>query len=110
MALTPGRTPLPPPAGQGPQTMTTVSDTGGTNLAVAKSTPELGTQDLRLGIFAKPGDNAAATGSSANRPLRKALKDFHPVRDIVKAGVSTIKKVVGKEDNSSAAADSDSED
>ena len=91
--------------------MTAMSDTSGTNLAVAKSTPKLGTPDLRLGIFAKPGETgtAGADGTSANRPLQKALKDFHPVRDVVKAVSGTVKKALGKEDNSSAAGD-DSED
>ena len=110
MALTPGRTPLPPPAGQGPQTMTTLSDTSATNLTVAKA-PKLGTPDLRLGIFAKPGDTdtAGADGANADRPLQKALKDFHPVRDVVKAVSGTVKKALGKDDNSSAGGD-DSED
>ncbi len=105
MALTPGRTPLPPPAGQGPQTLTTLSDTNTTNTIVSKSTtPNLGTPDIRLGIFAKPGENATtgANGSSANRPLQNALKDFHPVRDVVKAVSDTAKNALGKDDNSSA--------
>jgi hypothetical protein len=107
MALTPGRTPLPGSPPVPPTTMAATSDTSGTNLAVAKSTPKLGTPDLRLGIFAKPGDNATAgtDGANANRPLQKALKDFHPVRDVVKAVSSTVKKALGKDDNSSAAGD-----
>ena len=111
MALTPGHTPLPPLEGQGPQTMTALSDTSGTNLAVAKSPPKLSTPDLRLGIFAKPGGtgSAGAAGVNANRPLQKALKDFHPVRDVVKAVSGTVKKALGKDDNSSAGGD-DSED
>jgi pimeloyl-ACP methyl ester carboxylesterase len=108
MALTPGRTPLPPPAGQGPQTLTTLSDTGGTNQSVLQTatTTKLGTPDLRLGLFAKPGENSAAVGSNSNRPLQKALKDFHPVRDVVKAVSGTVKKALGgKDDNNSAAGD-----
>ena len=111
MALTPGRTPLPGRRRAASETMTALSDTSGTNLAVAKSTPKLGTPDLRLGIFAKPGETgtAGADGANANRPLQKALKDFHPVRDVVKAVSGTVKKALGKDDNSSAAGD-DSED
>jgi pimeloyl-ACP methyl ester carboxylesterase len=109
MALTPGRTPLPgsPPV---QTTMTTLSDTNGTNQSVAKTTPTLGTPEIRLGIFAKPGDNATATGSNANRPLQNALKDFHPVRDVVKAVSGTVKKAIGGKDDNSAAGTADSED
>ena len=109
MALTPGRTPLPGSPPLPSTTMTASSDTSGTNLAVAKTTPKLGTPDLRLGIFAKPGDNATAAGSNETRPLSNGLKDFHPVRDVVKAVSSTVKKALGKDDNSSAAG-ADSED
>ena len=111
MALTPGRTPLPGSPPVPPTTITTLSDTSGTNLAVAKSTPKPGIPDLRLGIFAKPGEtNTAGTdGANTNRPLSNGLKDFHPVRDVVKAVSGTVKKALGKDDNSSAAGD-DSED
>ena len=68
MALTPGRTPLPGRRRSAPTTMTTLSDTSGTNLAVAKSTPKLGTPDLRLGIFAKPGETGTA-GAMARTPI-----------------------------------------
>ncbi|MDT5003100.1 MAG: hypothetical protein QOJ24_276 [Mycobacterium sp.] len=110
MALTPGRTPLPPPAGQGPQTLTTLSDTNTTNTIVSKTTaPTLGAPDIRLGIFAKPGENTTTgpNGSSTNRPLQNELKDFHPVRDVVKAVSDTAKKALGKDDNSSAGSDPD---
>lgn len=111
MALTPGRTPLPPPAGQGPQTLTTLSDTSGTNQSVLQTAtaPKLGTPDLRLGLFAKPGENSTAAGSNSNRPLQKALKDFHPVRDVVKAVSGTVKKALGggKDDNTAASGDSE---
>jgi PE-PPE domain len=106
MALTPGRTPLPPPAGQGPQTLTTLSDTNTTNTLVSKTTaPKLSGPDIRLGLFAKPGENATtgANGSSANRPLQNALKDFHPVRDVVKAVSDTAKKALGKDDSATGA-------
>ena len=58
MALTPGRTPLPgsPPLPATAMDATTLSDTNTTNTIVSKSTtPNLGTPDIRLGIFAKPG-------------------------------------------------------
>jgi hypothetical protein len=110
MALTPGRTPLPgsPPL---PATASTLSDTNTTNTIVSNATtPKLNTPDIRLGLFAKPGEGVTATGangSSANRPLQNALKDFHPVRDVVKAVSDTAKKALGKEDSSSAAGDPD---
>ncbi len=109
MALTPGRTPLPgsPPL----PTTTTLSDTSTPNTVVAKTeAPKLTTPDIRLGLFAKPGENATATGSNTDRPLKSALKDFHPVRDVVKAVSGTVNKALGKDDNSSAAgADTGSE-
>ena len=56
MALTPGRTPLPGSPPRYRRTATTLSDTNTTNTIVSKSTtPNLGTPDIRLGIFAKPG-------------------------------------------------------
>ena len=95
-----------------PATATTLSETNTTNTIVSKSTtPNLGTPDIRLGIFAKPGQGATATGAngaSTNRPLQNALKDFHPVRDVVKAVSDTAKNALGKDDNSSAGSDPDS--
>ena len=82
-----------------------MSDTNTTNTIVSKSTtPNLGTPDIRLGIFAKPGENSTtgANGASTNRPLQNALKDFHPVRDVVKAVSDTAKNALGKDDNSSS--------
>lgn len=109
MALTPGRTPLPgsPPV---QTTTTTLSDSGDTtNTIVAKEATKSGTP---LGIFTRSGDKSAVSGVDVkNRPLRKALKNFHPVRDVVKAVSGTVKKVVGKDgDNSTAAAKPSSED
>jgi hypothetical protein len=110
MALTPGRTPLPgsPPL---PATPNTLSDTNTTNTIVSKTTsPALRAPDIRLGIFVKPGESASTTGangSSANRPLQNALKDFHPVRDVAKAVSDTAKKALGKDDNSSAGSNPD---
>ncbi len=101
MALTPGRTPLPgsPPV---TTTVSTLSDSNTTNTIVSNpTTPKLTTPDIRLGLFAKPGEGVTATGangSSANRPLQNALKDFHPVRDVVKAVSDTAKKAFGKDD------------
>jgi pimeloyl-ACP methyl ester carboxylesterase len=107
MALTPGRTPLPgsPPV---QTTMTTLSDTSSTNADIAKAASTK--PDLRLGIFAKPGNNGTGAGTNANRPLSNALKDFHPVRDVVKAVSGTVKKALGKQDNSSASDSADSAD
>jgi hypothetical protein len=104
MALTPGRTPLPgsPPL---PATPSTLSNTS-TNTLVSKTTaPKVTGPDIRLGIFAKPGENSTtgASGSSANRPLQNALKDFHPVRDVVKAVSDTAKKALGKDDSATGA-------
>jgi pimeloyl-ACP methyl ester carboxylesterase len=103
LALTPGRTPLPgsPPV---PTTTSTLSDTSGTNQSVVQtgSAPKLNTPDLRLGILAKPRENATATGSNTNRPLRDALRGFHPVRDVANAVSGTVKNTLGNGDNSSA--------
>lgn len=112
MALTPGRTPLPgsPPL---PATASTLSETNNTNTLVSTvTTPKPGTPDIRLGLFAKPGQGAGAAGaggSNANRPLQNALKDFHPVRDVVKAVSGTVKKALGGNDDNSSAGASDSE-
>jgi hypothetical protein len=107
MALTSGRTPLPgsPPV----TTATTLSDTNTTNTIVSNTTtPKLSTPDIRLGLVAKPGEGVTATGSdgsSADRPLRTALKDFHPVRDVVKAVSDTANKALGNDDDSAAGAE-----
>jgi pimeloyl-ACP methyl ester carboxylesterase len=105
MALTPGRTPLPgsPPV----QTTTTLSDANSTNVAVAKTAST--EPDLRLGIFAKPGESTSSSDAKTNRPLRNALKDFHPVRDVVKAVSGTVNKALGK-DGSAAGTGDDSEE
>lgn len=106
MALTPGHTPLPPLEGQGPQTTTTLQVSDDPNTVVAKTeSPKLTTPDIRLGLIAKPGEGVAAAGangSNANRPLSNALKDFHPVRDVVKAVSGEVKKALGKDDSSAA--------
>ena len=84
-------------------TVSTLSDSNTTNTIVSNpTTPKLTTPDIRLGLFAKPGEGVTATGangSSANRPLQNALKDFHPVRDVVKAVSDTAKKAFGKDDD-----------
>jgi hypothetical protein len=106
MALTPGRTPLPgsPPL---PTATTTLSDTGpNTVIADAPTLKQLESQpDIRLGLFAKPGNGIVGTGSGSNpnRPVQNALKDFHPVRDVVKAVSGTVKKALGQDDDSAAA-------
>ncbi len=111
MALTPGRTPLPgsPPL---PATASTLSDTSGTNSVVSNTQPKLFDRKplVRLGLIAKPGEGVTATGSngsSTNRPLQNALKDFHPVRDVVKAVSGTVNKALGKDDTSSAGDDAE---
>ena len=111
MALTPGRTPLPgsPPL---PATASTLSDTSGTNTVVSNTQPKLFDRKplVRLGLIAKPGEGVTATGSngsSTNRPLQNALKDFHPVRDVVKAVSGTVNKALGKDDTSSAGDDAE---
>jgi pimeloyl-ACP methyl ester carboxylesterase len=110
MALTPGRTPLPgsPP----PTSASTLSETNGNQLVASTTTskPSDGTPLIRLGLIAKPGEGvttARANGSNANRPLSNALKDFHPVRDVVKAVSGEVKKALGKDDNSAAGGDTD---
>ena len=105
MALTPGRTPLPgsPPV----QTTTTLSDANTTNVAVAKTAST--EPDLRLGIFAKPGESTSSSDANTSRPLRNALKDFHPVRDVAKAVSGTVNKALGK-DGSAAGTGDDSEE
>jgi pimeloyl-ACP methyl ester carboxylesterase len=104
MALTPGQTPLPPPAGQGPQTLSTLSETNTSNAAVVANTttqaPKLGL--IRDSLFAKPNAGILATGSGgtgADHPLQNALKDVHPVRDVVKAVSGAVNKALGKDDS-----------
>ena len=64
----------------------------------------------RLGLIAKPGEGIATgtDGSTSDRPLRNALNDFHPVRDVVNTVSSSVQKALGQEDNSAAAGDTDS--
>ena len=112
MALTPGRTPLPdaPPL---PPSASALEVTSGTNQLVANTTtPQLfdGKPLVRLGLIAKPGEGVTAAGtngSGTDRPLRNALKDFHPVRDVVKAVSGTVKNVVGKKDDSAAGSETE---
>jgi len=106
MALTPGRTPLPDAPPLPPQTASALSDTNATNIDVAKARTPL----TRLSLFTKPNVGITSSESEAantNRPLRNALKDFHPVRDVVKAVSGTVKKALGEDDS---AGTSDSED
>ncbi|RDH76016.1 PE-PPE domain-containing protein [Mycolicibacterium moriokaense] len=108
MALTPGRTPLPgsPPL---PDTASTLSDSStntSTNEDVATTTKLLDGKPLtRLGLIAKPNEGISATGtdgSSTTGPVGTALKDFHPVRDTVKAVSGAVSKALGKDDDSSS--------
>ena len=103
MAVTPGRTPLPGSPPLPPAPASTLADTESNNQLVASAPSKPGTPDKRLGIFAQPnGSGGGSTGSTANRPLQNALKDFHPVRDVVKAVSDTAKKALGKDNNSTA--------
>ncbi|WNG93959.1 PE-PPE domain-containing protein [Mycobacterium sp. ITM-2016-00318] len=101
MALTPGRTPLP--GSPLVQTTTPLSDANTTNVAVAKT--EATETDLRLGIFAEPGESTSSSDANTNRPLRNALKDFHPVRDVAKAVSGTVNKALGKDGSAAGSGD-----
>ena len=103
MAATPGRTPLPGSPPLPPAPASTLADTESNNQLVASVPSKPGTPDIRLGIFAQPnGSGGGSTGPTANRPLQNALKDFHPVRDVVKAVSGTVNKALNKDDNSAA--------
>lgn len=95
-ALTPGLQPLP---GSDPNSDVVQTNESVSTAAVTNTTPL-----VRLSTIAKPGEGAttSGSGSNANRPLGNARKDFHPVRDVVKAVSSTANKALGKEDSSAA--------
>ncbi len=108
-ALTPGLQPLP---GSSDSTVVvnetqTATTTAVTNTQTVSTSTVTNTNPLiRLSTIAKPGDgtsNSTNSGSNANRPLGNALKDFHPVRDVVKAVSDTAKKALGKDDSSADA-------
>ena len=106
-ALTPGLQPLP---GSDPNSNVVVTDnqTVATTAVTNKQTVSTSTVSdtsplVRLSTIAKPGEgapNPTSSGSNANRPLGSALKDFHPVRDVVKAVSGTVNKALGKDDSS----------
>ncbi|OBB06933.1 hypothetical protein A5662_09830 [Mycobacteriaceae bacterium 1482268.1] len=99
MAVTPGRTPLPgsPPL---PTTTSTVSGATATNTVAAEDEATnlvSANHDRRTSLLINSRAGAGVDGSHTNRPLRNALKDFHPVRDAVKAVTSTVNKALGKD-------------
>jgi hypothetical protein len=114
-ALTPGLQPLP---GSCTCTVVGTDGTGPQSLAADNQTA---TQSVmtdnkpitRLSLFAKPGEGIATvtgatgtSGSNTNQPIKNALKDVHPVRDVVKAvsgAVSgAVNTAVGKSDATSS--------
>jgi hypothetical protein len=110
-AFTPGLQPLPgsctctvvPTDGTGPQSL------AADNQTVTQSVTTDNKPITRLSLFAKPGEGIAAltgatgtSGSNTNQPIKNALKDFHPVRDVVKSVSDTVNKALGKDDNTSA--------
>jgi hypothetical protein len=108
-ALTPGLQPLPG-SDTNPNVVVTdnplTTTAAGNNQAVSTAAVTNTNPLLRLSTIAKPGggaSNATGSGSSANRPLGNALKDFHPVRDVVKAVSGTVNKALGNGDNSASA-------
>ena len=115
MALEPGRTPLPgsPPPLDAESTLseTTTTTVASTNEEVAPTTtkPFDGKPLVRLGLIAKPGEGitTGTDGSTSDRPLRNALNDFHPVRDVVNTMSSSVQKALGTEDNTAASGETD---
>ena len=62
---------------------------------------------VRLSLIAKPNEGIAATGTggtSSTGPVSNALKDFHPVRDVVKTVSGAVNKALGKDSASEPAA------
>ena len=113
-ALTPGLQPLPGSSDSNVvvtdnQPATTPAVT--TNQTVATTAVTNTNPLIRLSTIARPGDGAstsAGSGADANRPLGSALKDFHPVRDAVKAVSGAVTNVLGKKDNGDASGGSPS--
>ncbi len=104
-ALTPGLQPLPGSSDSNVVEIEsqTVTTTAVTNETITTTTPANTTPLVRLGLIAKPAEgasNSKGSGTNANRPLGNALKDFHPVRDVVKAVSDTAKNALGEDDSS----------
>jgi hypothetical protein len=56
-------------------------------------------------LFAKPNEGITTTGTdgtNTDRPLRDALGNVHPVRDVVTAVSGTVKKVLGNDDTAAS--------
>jgi pimeloyl-ACP methyl ester carboxylesterase len=108
-ALTPGLQPLPGSdpnsnvvetnAVQTPVVQTNVVQTNQT--ATTASVPD-NKPLLRLSMIAKPNEGittAGSGGSDASHPLQNALKDVHPVKDVVNAVSGAVNKALGKDDS-----------
>jgi hypothetical protein len=103
-ALTPGLQPLPPLPGTGPDAATTLRQTDDSTNILTAEKPKLfdGKLLTRPSLFAKPNAGITATGAMGadpDRPLRAALGNVHPVRDVVKAVSGAVNKTLGKEDS-----------
>ncbi len=99
-ALAPGLQPLP---GSDPNSNVVATTAVANNETVSTTTVADTNPLVRLSTIAKPGEgasNSPGSGSTANRPLGNALKDFHPVRDVVKAVSGTVTKALGQDDSS----------
>ena len=113
-ALTPGLQPLP---GSDPnsnvvetnavQTNIVQTNVVQTNQTVTTAAVPDNKPLLRLSMIAKPNEGittAGSGGSDANHPLQNALKDVHPVKDVVNAVSGAVNKALGKDDSASSSA------
>jgi len=106
-ALTPGLQPLPgsDPNSNVVETNVVETNTVQTNQTVTTAAVPDNKPLLRLSMIAKPNGGittAGSGGSDANHPLQNALKDVHPVRDVVKAVSGAVDKALGKDDSASS--------
>jgi PE-PPE domain-containing protein len=110
-ALTPGLQPLP---GSDPnsnvvetnavQTPVVQTNVVQTNQTVTTASVPDNKPLLRLSMIAKPNEGITTPGSGgsdADHPLQNALKDVHPVRDVVNAVSGAVDKALGKDDSAS---------
>ncbi len=99
-ALTPGLQPLP-----GSDPNSNVVETNNQTVTAAAVTDNKPL--VRLSLIAKPNEGIGATGTggtSSTGPVSNALKDFHPVRDVVKTVSGAVSKALGKDSASEPAA------
>ncbi len=94
MALTPGHTPPATARGSG---AADDHHSGGPDQRNRQDAPTA--DPAALVREAKGGHHRDWAGGTNDRPLSNALKDFHPVRDAVKAVSGTVNKALGKDDN-----------